>query len=106
MSHTDLKDQPPMRIEWIADCGHQLAAEFPDPAFASQAIADASIAHQCPSPVDAYECGATSPMGYRCNRQPGHPPDHEHQIIELNEFGEETTRTIATWPNLTLVNDG
>lgn len=51
----------------------------------------------------AVECGATSPMGYVCNRQPGHPDPHEHQIIEDEGTPTEHTHTIASWPTLTVV---
>jgi hypothetical protein len=74
------------------------------------AITNAVLAHVvygCPAQAeladDTIECGATSPMGYQCNRQPGHPDQHEHQVIDTDDAGDEQTHTIASWPNLTTV---
>jgi hypothetical protein len=68
------------------------------------AVTEAVVAHMMfdctvAAAADA-DCGNRSPMGYVCNLQTKHEGDHQYQVDDADAG---TTHTIATWPNLTLV---
>lgn len=100
-SHADLIAQPPdyetRRNEFAHKIGH--------------AVTEALLAHiifDCPTAAAAdADCGATSPMGYRCNLLHDHGGKvHEHVIDATDDDGYPETRTVASWPMLTAVTDG